>query len=301
MLYRNLSFFLIEALKNLKGNVYLHLTIILIISISFFIFGTVFIFNTNVERILGSISKELSLVVFLKDDVASGSEDFLKLKKFLLNYPAVKVVHYTSRLDAYLDFKKNFKGYEKVVEEIEDNPFPSSFEVSIKEDYSNKKELADLISILSKWKSVEDLSLSKDWVNHFFSFISLIRMVIWLLVALIGTGLILIIYNGIKLTIHSKGSQIEIMKLVGGTNWFIRGQFIFEGIIEGLLGSGMSLLVLYLAYNLMFQKITGAFYFVFPQQAFSFLSVNDTLLLIGSGTVLGLLGGILSTTKYLKN
>jgi len=91
------------------------------------------------------------------------------------------------------------------------------------------------------------------------------------------------------------------MKLVGATNWFIRGQFIFEGIVEGLLGASFSILILLFTYNFLFAKITYAFSFIFPQHSFSFLSVVHIFIIVGSGAALGLLGGILSTTKFLKN
>lgn len=301
MFHRNLSFFFIEALKNIRTNFYLHLTIILIISISFFVFGIILIFETNIENILSSVSEDLTLEIFLKDHVKAGSEDFLKLKRFLQSYPFVKTVHYIPRSQAYLDFKKNFKQYNNLLEGLGENPFPASFRIALKQGTNNKEELIDLISILIKWNSVEDLSLNKEWVNHFYSFVSLVRMSVWLLIALITAGMILIVYNGIKLTIHSKSSQIEIMKLVGATNWFIRGQFIFEGVLEGLIGASVSLLLLFLTYQLLFKKITDAFSFLFPQHSFSFLSVEYMFIIFASGTILGLLGGVLSTSKFLKD
>ena len=274
MFLKNLSFFFLEALKNIRTNFYLHLTIILIISISFSVLGIILIFETNIENILSSVSEDMTLEVFLKNEIKADSEDFLKLKTFLQSYPLVKKIHYISRSQAYFDFKKNFRQYSNLLEELGDNPFPASFRLALKKGFDNKKELIDLISILSNWKSIEDLSLNKEWVNHFYSFVSLIRMSVWLLIALITAGMILIIYNGIKLTIHSKSPQIEIMKLVGATNWFIRGQFIFEGVLEGLIGASVSLLILFLTYQLLFQKITDAFSFLFPQHSFSFLPVE---------------------------
>ena len=301
MFHRNLSFFFVEALKNIRTNFYLHLTIILIISISFFVFGIILIFETNIENILSSVSENLTLEIFLKDQIKAGSGDFFKLKRFLHNYPLVKTIRYIPRSQAYFDFRKNFKQYNNILTELGENPFPASFRISLKQGSNNKEDLINLISILHKWDSVEDLSLNKEWVNHFYSFVSLVRISVWFLISLITSGMILIVYNGIKLTINSKSSQIEIMKLVGATNWFIRGQFIFEGILEGLIGASLSLLLLFLTYQLLFEKITDAFSFLFPQHSFSFLPDEYIFIILISGTILGLLGAVLSTSKFLKN
>ena len=87
MFLKNLSFFFLEALKNIRTNFYLHLTIILIISISFSVLGIILIFETNIENILSSVSEDMTLEVFLKNEIKADSEDFLKLKTFLQSYP----------------------------------------------------------------------------------------------------------------------------------------------------------------------------------------------------------------------
>src|SRR3990172_9762810 len=175
MFFRNLTFFLLAALKNFRTNFYLHLAVILIICISFFIFGTVLIFEENIEKTLSSISRELTLEVFLKDDVNEISGDFLKLKRFVATHPVIKSFRYISRPDAYLEFKKHFKEYEGLVENMDEKPFPASFQVVLKEGYANTEEMVRLISAIEKSPSVEDLSFNKDWLNRFFSFISLVR------------------------------------------------------------------------------------------------------------------------------
>ena len=194
--------------------------------------------------------------------------------------------------------KESWQDNAYLLEGLESNPLPSSLIVYLSDIYYSSSVLNEVQNL----KGIEEIKSYQDIVEQLLSITEGIRktgiIVIFVLIA-IST---FIIHNTIKLTVNSRRREINIMKYVGATNWFIRWPFLAEGTILGLIGAGLSALAMKFAYDYVFEMMHSDFYvlvsaYVIPPTDL----MKDVLflfLIIGAG--IGALGSIWSMRKYLN-
>ncbi|RMF94962.1 MAG: ABC transporter permease [Candidatus Schekmanbacteria bacterium] len=302
-MFNIIGFFLSQSFKDFKRHFYLQLSVILIIFFSSFIFGVMLLFVSNLDRVLEKISSDIDITLYLSNDVVPGSEKYVKLQKMLYNSPAVAKVTYISSEEALKKFNEEYSEYNELVDFIGENPLPASFQIRLKDNIDDIKmhEFQNFISSLGKIDGIENVNITGEWIKRFYSFIAFIKLVAAIIILLIGVGVVFIIYNAIKITIHSRMVQIEIMRLIGATKFFIKGPFIFEGLWQGFIGAVFSIFGLYFVYSILKSNLEEAFSFIFSGLKFEFLDpVLITFIIIG-GLLLGTVGSSLSTARFLRN
>lgn len=302
-MFNIIGFFLSQSFKDFKRHFYLQLSVILIIFFSSFIFGVMLLFVSNLDRVLEKISSDIDITLYLSNDVVPGSEKYVKLEKMLYNSPAVAKVTYISSEEALKKFNEEYSEYNELVDFIGENPLPASFQIRLKDNIDDIKmhEFQNFISSLGKIDGIENVNITGEWIKRFYSFIAFIKLVAAIIILLIGVGVVFIIYNAIKITIHSRMVQIEIMRLIGATKFFIKGPFIFEGLWQGFIGAVFSIFGLYFVYSILKSNLEEAFSFIFSGLKFEFLDpVLITFIIIG-GLLLGTVGSSLSTARFLRN
>ncbi|MCC7289324.1 ABC transporter permease [bacterium] len=236
--------------RNLFRNAWLSaaataIMIITLIIMTFFAFSAVF-----VQTKLAEVKSKVDLTLFLKD--SSTEAQIKKLQGLILSDPGVKSVEYVSKADALKRFQSSDSNKE-IVKSINDtdigNPFPASFDIKVN-DINKIAEVNDRIKKLDEDKIVDESSLDKknqergDVVGNIVKIsngvarVGAVLSVVFLVIAL------LIIFNTIRMAIFTRREEIEIMKLVGATKWFIRGPFIIEGSLYGVLGATLCLILL---------------------------------------------------------
>ncbi len=301
-MFNSAGFFISQSFKDFRRHFYLHMSVVLIIFFSCFIFGVMLLFVSNLDRVLETISSDIDITIYLQGDIAPGSEQYEKLEKKIYSSPAVSKVTYISPVDALDSFNRNYSQYEKLIEFIGENPFPASLQIRLKQniDTIKLKEFESFISGLGVSDGVENINITGEWIKRFYSFIAFIKLVAAIIILLIGVGVVLIIYNAIKITIHSRMVQIEIMKLIGATNFFIKGPFILEGIWQGFIGALFSIGGLYLVFQVLRSNLESAFSFIFSGLKFGFLNPFLIIAIIAGGIFLGIIGSTLSTARFLR-
>ena len=298
----SMSFLLSQSFKDFRRHFYLHMSVILIIFFSCFIFGVMLLFVSNLDRVLETISSDIDITLYLNNDIVPGEDKYVRLEKLIYGSPAVSKVTYISQTEALETFSKNYSEYSKLIEFIGENPFPSSFQIRLKQniDEIRMRDFEKFISGLGLQDGVENINITGEWIKRFYSFIAFIKLVAAIIILLIGVGVIFIIYNAIKITIHSRMTQIEIMRLIGATKFFIRGPFILEGLWHGFSGALISVCGLYLVYSVLKSNLEEAFSFIFSGLKFEFLDSFLIFSIIAGGVLLGVVGSSLSTARFLR-
>lgn len=289
----NLGFFFREAWTGIRRSGIMSFVAIGTVVVSLIVFGVFLAIIANIGNIVGSVSSSVEVAAYIDKDLNQAEID--KIGNELPRIRGVAGVEYISREDSWRKFKLEYGRKLNLDEAMENNPLPDTFivEVSVPELVP---EVANKISAI---KSISDVRYSGKLLDQIELLVSVVRTAGLILVGLLSTATLFIIINTIRLTVIARETDISIMKLVGATNSFIKGPFIIEGIIIGLIGSLISFVILKISYDLMIYQVLQIMPFlplVTDQVKLSLIY----LIVGGVGTFLGMLGGYISVTKTLK-
>lgn len=288
--------------QNLSRNFGISIGTIFIMFTVLFLVGGVLLLNTMSQTLVSSIEKKVDVSVYFKTNTKE--QDILIVEKRLEKFPEVEEVEYVSKEMALQRFKENHKNNKLLMEslsEIGSNPLPASLNIRAQntESYAslaNFLERGEFKNLIEKvnWKE------NKTIIEKLFSISDAIKKggiaasLILIFVAVVVT------FNTIRLAIFSKREEIETMKLIGSTNWFVRGPFIIEGILIGLIAGVLSFLLFLAIDSFLLPSSLG---FFGELGLLTFFEKNVFLLLlvqIIGGMFLGAFSSFLAAQRYLK-
>ncbi|MBU5454660.1 permease-like cell division protein FtsX [Caproiciproducens sp. MSJ-32] len=294
MKINSIKYFFIDAFKSLKRNRTLSIAAIITVLITFFIFGTFALLGLNFARAVEDVASKIEIKVYLKDDIKLVDQREIEIK--LSEQEGVEEVIYESKEEAFLNFKESFKDNPGLIQgyDLEKNPLPNSYIVKLE-----APEYADSIEEAVKDMSgVDDITNQRDMIEKIGSFVNAVRGIgMVLFVVFIGVSIFLIT-NTTKITVFSRRREIGIMKYVGATDWFIRWPFIIEGIVIGLIGSILSIILLFFAYRSVYNYIVSSVFIanlISPSFIFGPLGLGFIL----GGSVIGAVGSAFALRKFL--
>lgn len=239
----------------------------------------------NLKDVIYRFYKQIEIEVFL-DPTISGQQ-VSGLQKKIEEFPQIKTVTYISREQALQEFQEIFG--EDIQKVLKENPLPPSFRIILKPEFSTPENVEAVSGDISKLKGVQDIIYQKEIIKFLHKYLTLgITLATFVTFSLLIVITILVI-NTIRLTIYARRTIIQIMKLVGATNYFIKGPFIFEGIFQGALGGLFSSGLIWIIGQ-------GVRQIIFPELV---IQNYVYLFLIIGGIFLGLAGSYLSINKYL--
>lgn len=195
----------------------------------------------NLERFAGVIESKPQLSLFLKLDTSSSQKNILTAK--LQKHPDIAQFEFVSKDSAWDQLKQN-AGSADITSSLDKNPLPDAYFLTPKD--ISPKNIDRLQKEMQQWDGVEIAQVDAQWVKRLDSLLKLGHKAIIVLVALLGFGLIAIIGNSIRLQILTQLEEIEVSKLIGATNQFIRRPFLYAGLLYGLGGGVAALLITFL-------------------------------------------------------
>ena len=289
-----LNYFIVDAFKSIKRNRTISIAAMITVLITFFVFGTFTLLALNFNKSIEDVASKIQIQVYLKDDIKLVDQKEIELK--LMEQEQVSEVTYESKDEAFLNLKENLGSNEGLLEgyDLNNNPLPSSFIVNLKDPAAAE----DVIKSVENMTGVEGIGNQQDVINQIHGIVKVVRVVgIVLFIILIGVSIFLIM-NTTKLTVYSRRREVGIMKFVGATDWFIRWPFIIEGIVIGAIGSLLSSILLYFAYNGIFRWIVSSMFIVNLVQP-QFVLTTLLACFVGGGVVVGAIGSIFALRKFL--
>ncbi len=254
--------------------------------------------SNNLRSTARDLSNNMVITFFLKKNVGPQERELLRQK--INGYPQITAVRYVSAEEALLRFQKNFPELRSIVENLRSNPFPPSLEARIEEKASASSEILKLVKEAGGLNGVEDVQFNRDWVEKMESLSRLAKAAGFFLGGILILASFFIISNVIKLNVLSRKDEVEILRLVGATNVFIRIPFLLEGIILGVLGSLVSLGILFLVIKLFPIYLGPSLGALQELIRFRYLSLSQSLSLVMAGGGIGLLGSATSLAQFLK-
>jgi cell division transport system permease protein len=207
----------------------------------------------------------------------------------------VKDVAFVTEEQALARARQELVEFRDAYRDLQVNPLPASIEVRLKDGYRDAANVERVAQRLRGFSFVEDVRFGREWVrklDHLRNITGLVGLVIGLAFAAVA---VVIIGVTIRLTLMQRAREISVMRLVGATNWFIRGPFLLEGALKGVLGGLLSLLLCYAGYLLFRDSSGGTF------AGLVFFRPEQMLLILVFGLMLGLGGSLVSVGRHLRH
>ena len=293
-----------RALGNMKGNLFPNLTTIAIIGITMLIFSSFSLIAFNLTSFLKVWEDKIEVIAYLKKGIPlSEVEELLKNTRQL---EGIETVKYVSPFDAMAFMESKLGGQKNLLDGIQPGVLPSSFEIRLKKDFRNSTSIKEVVSRLNQFPQIEEVQYGQEWVENVSAIVHIFRLTQWAIGGLLLIGIIFITSNTLQLTISSRKEEIELMHILGASPAFIRVPFYIEGLIQGLLGTGLAMLFLfYLYYKVLLYKVF--FVYVTPSMKewlagipILFLPPDRIALIISGGMVLGFFGSFVASMRFLK-
>ena len=288
-----IKFFLAEAFRSLWRNYFMTIAAVVTVFLSMFLLGVVMVFVFNINAVLKDVEQKVEITIYLKDSATA--DEIEAMRQELVDQPDVKEVQFIDKDEALKRLKEDLKEHEELLQDLPSNPLPASFEVALKDP-----ELAGAVAAKFEGRPiVEEVRYGKELAERIFKVTSVIRNISAVFVLLLGGVSILLISNTIRLSIYARRREVEIMKLVGATNWFIRWPFMIEGLAVGLAGALAALAFVTVGTDFVMDRIRENLVFLtVPFNAVS--TVQITLVILGVGAVIGAVGSGLGLRRFLN-
>ncbi len=270
---------------------------IAVIGIALALPATLFILLKNVQNLSQGWHDQAQISLFLNQDVSSDQAH--SLKQQLQSNNNIAQVIYISPEQGLKQFEKQ-SGFGNVLQQLNNNPLPGVLEVVPASALNSPIEIQALVEQLKQLPEVDVAKLDMGWVKRLFGIINLAQNAVWGLALLLAVAVILIVGNTIRLSIQNHKDEIEITKLVGATDAFVRRPFLYTGILYGFFGALIAyLLVGFLLVILSnpIANLSNLYQSDFVLSGFSLFS-SEMLFMIGMG--LGLFGAWLAVARQLR-
>ncbi len=268
----------------------------LTVSLSVLIFAFFSLIYTNMLGAGDRLSDDLSLIVYLEDEPGPAMQEQLRRK--INNFDEVESIHFISQQTAFQRFADQLGEDSDILHDMPHDFLPASIEIVPLKSLRGYNQIKLLSEYLASLPGTEKIQYGQEWVERFYHFMRLLTIVIILSgTLLILTATFMVAYT-IRLTILGRQAELELLRLVGATNNYIRAPFLIEGILQGLMGSIIGLIALYGLFRWISVHFTGPGILNLFQ--FDFFSPSIILLIILASISLCSIGSYSSIRKFLQ-
>jgi cell division transport system permease protein len=282
-----------EALLSFRRAPLLSALSVTTIAFSLFTVGLFGLVAVNLRQALRGLEERVEIVAFTlrgtpAETIAIATQD-------IAAFPEVQDVSFVSEEEALQRARTELVEFRDAYRDLQVNPLPASIEVRLKDGYRDAATVERVAQRLRGFGFIDDVRYGREWIqklDYLRNLTGVVGLVIGLAFAAVA---VVIIGVTIRLTILQRAREISIMRLVGATNWFIRGPFLLEGALKGLLGGLLSLVLCYAGYLLFRDKSGGTL------SGLVFFRPEHMVLIIVFGVLLGLAGSLVSVGRHLRH
>ncbi|MDQ3861975.1 MAG: ABC transporter permease [Actinomycetota bacterium] len=289
----NLGFFLAEAFKNLRLNLLMSITALTTTFICILVFGLGLLVSDHIQSIIGSVREDVSVEAFMPD---ASSQEVDALATEVAGWPEVASVNKVSEEEAFAEFKDKFKDQPDLYEDLDKDVFPASVQIQLK-DPDNANEVAGKLK--QEGFTESNLSYPQQTIDRLNSITSYVIWGLYAATLLFLIASVLLISNAIRISIFARRKEIEVMKLVGASDGFVRTPFVFEGLLQGFVGASLAALAVIWINFLFVDWAHNALPYV-PISSGAVNVFPTMILLVAVGAGIGVIGSFISVTRFLR-
>ncbi len=284
-----------EAFKSVFRNFSLSIASVTCTTITLILVSIAILFSYNVNNVTKKLENELTIIVYLEKDASKEQTEALEGR--ILNIKNVEEVKFKSKDEWKFEMQNYSTTLNTTLSYLEENPLLDSYIVKVK----NVRDLRKTSEKIQKEEIVRTAEYGEGMVEQIISIFDIVEKVTVVIVIALVLVTAFLINNTIKLTIFSRRSEIEIMRLVGTSNYAIKLPFIFEGLFLGIIGSIIPIIVTIYGYIIAYTRLDGHLFsnMLSLVKPFSFV-LYVSLILVIIGSVVGIFGSYKAVRKYLK-
>ncbi len=284
------GYFVREASTNLRRNKLMTMAAVLTSAVSLLLLGGVLTLGDFVTSITHQIENQVEVSVFLNDNITRSQQN--DVRSTIRGLDVVKRVRFVSKEQAFKEFKELYRDQPALWQNIDASVLPASFRVEL----TDPNRVDVIRSKLARNPAVEEIADQRATVQRLVRFTGLLRTFSVVMILVLLGAAVLLISNQTQLAIYARRREIEIMKLVGATNWFVRLPFMLEGIATGVGGAGIALLLLAIG-----KRIARSQFPVWiPTTALHGVGLGQIMSLVILGIIVGAAGSAVAVRRFLE-
>ena len=295
-------YFVREAFIGLYRARATNLVAVSIIAASLGVLGGFLLVTDNIKTIASDWDR-VQINAYLRDQaVEDKGHEIDRLIDSIRSRSFVTEVRFVSREEAFELFHSRFAELADVSDSLQANPFPASIEISTSGTETERVARTEaLVTELESSPLIESVQDNEEDARRLLAVLTVVSSIGFGVGAVLAAASIFIIFNVIQLTVYARRDEISIMRLVGATRGFIRGPFLVEGMLQGLIGAAAALVVLYLAHLVLADFATRSGSTLASLLSARFLPAARLVALMGGGVLIGLTGSVLSLRRFLTD
>lgn len=281
-------FTLREGMLNVRRAPLMSLTSVAVMGLTLFVMGIFLLITVNLRAGIVAVQKQVEIVVFLDEDLRDS--ELQSLDRFLREHPGVRDVRFLTRDEALTRFRQELDEREYLLEAMETNPLPDTFEVALFDDWKATARLEELAQAVGGMAGVEEVKYGREWVDRLNRVIFLVVICNLVLGIIVALSSMVVVANTVKLTLIARREMIDLLKMVGATVGVIRRPFVIEGIIKGTTASVLAAVLLVLLTAFLERRVPDV------------VSIGPGLLaaFVAFGAVIGGFGSMFSLQGFLR-
>jgi cell division transport system permease protein len=288
-------YFLREALRNLYRHRRVNVVAIFVIATGMLLVSGVALIYVNFRNFAAYWGSQVNMVIYLRDSLTP--ERLEALRVALSQAPETASLEYTSKEQAMQQLRARLGEGARILEGLQTNPLPASFTITIRDEFRRPELLRESFERYKQLHEIEDIDYGERWLERFHT-------LVWTMeIGVIGSGglmamaVMFIIATTVRLALHSRAEEIEIMQLVGATLWFIKVPFFLEGILQGMLGASLAVGLSYGLFAMLISWVKPMGELFFDVSLLQFLPLAMIVGMLLGGAVLGGLGSLFSLRR----
>ncbi|MDH5180146.1 MAG: permease-like cell division protein FtsX [Gammaproteobacteria bacterium] len=252
----------------------------------------------NAQLLSGKLDDATQISLFLKKAVTE--QQARELTHKLGNMPEIGRVRLITREQALEEFKQN-AGFGDALRALDENPLPHVIVINPALQHTDAAAGRKLLERLQGMIQVDAAQLDVEWIKRLYAILEIIKRGVWILAALLGMAVLLVVGNTIRLAIQNRRDEIVVIKLIGGTDAFIRRPFLYTGFWYGLFGALIAFTLVNIALYLLSDPVRQLGELYHNPVSLTRMNLETSAYLLGAGILLGLGGSWLAVGRHLRD
>lgn len=263
------------------------------IAIAFVTLGGFLLVSVNVQGMLDRWLEAAELSVYMNDTATDA--DRRAIEALLRSKRVVAAVEYVPKEAALERFRADFPELADVTTSLDGNPFPSAIEVQLRTEEGGDAAAEQLAREIEEHASVADVRFDRSWLARLVAVVSSARMVAAIVTGVLMLGAVFTVGAVVRLSLHARRDELEIMELVGAPFSYIRGPFVVEGLLLGGLGAAVGLITISILYSVLSRSVGTDLGGLVADGQVRFLGFGEMFLMIVAGLAVGAAAGTLAS------
>ena len=284
--------------SSLRARLWTHALVAGTMAIVLFVFGAFLLVQENLQNLLKKWGDQIQINAYLDKDLGPAEVSLLRDK--IQNFSKVERVRHISRQQAWNDFQVALGAQSKVLEGLPEDVLPASFEIFIKPAYRDGPIVEAFANRLRKEKGLTSVEYPQEWVDRLSLMVLALQWAMWVLAGILFVAVFFIVRSTVRLAILAQKDEIKVMQWIGAPEELIQAPFVLEGMIQGFIGAGLSVLGLWLFLRFLRDQTPTAIGLFGILGRLQFIDWRSIALILAIGSLLGASGSVFSLRRFMK-